>query len=86
MNIATSELSLYQLTQNLDVPLVSISIGAETLKSHVNSIIDLVIEKQFKAKVWVKIPQTQNWLDQFKSYVEKETLIAFICVVIKKIL
>jgi len=67
MNIATSELSLYQLTQNLDVPLVSIAIGAETLKSHVSSIIDLVIEKQFKAKVWVKIPQTQSWLDQLQK-------------------
>lgn len=67
MNIATSEPSLYQLTQNLDVPLVSISISAETLKSHVSSIIDLVIEKQFKAKVWVKIPQTKSWLDQLQK-------------------
>lgn len=67
MNIATSELSLYQLTQNLDVPLGSISISAETLKSHVDSIIDLVIEKQFKAKVWVKIPQTQSWLNQLQK-------------------
>ena len=67
MNIATSELSLYQLTQNLDVPMVSVSIGAETLKSHISSIIDLVIEKRFKAKVWVKTPQTQSWLDKLQK-------------------
>lgn len=66
MNIATSELSLYQLTQNLDNPLVSISISAETLKAHVSSIIDLVIEKQFSVKVWVKLPQTQGWLNQIR--------------------
>ena len=61
MNIATSEPSLYQLTQNLDVPLVSVPIGAETLKAYIGSVIDLVVEQQFPAQVWVKSPQTQNW-------------------------
>ena len=64
MNVAISETSLYQLTQDLDEPLASISIGAETLKSHVDSIIDLVIEKQLRAKIWVKLPQTKSWLTQ----------------------
>ena len=67
MNIAISESSLYQLTQGLDEPLASISIGAETLKSHVSSIIDLVIEKQLQATVWVKLPQTKSWLGQIQK-------------------
>jgi two-component system, OmpR family, phosphate regulon sensor histidine kinase PhoR len=67
MNIAISEPSLFQLTQHLDEPLVSISIGAETLKSHVSSIIDLVIEKQLEATIWVKLPQTKSWL----KYIQK---------------
>jgi len=67
MNIAISEPSLFQLTQDLDEPLASISIGAETLKSHVSSIIDLVIEKQLEATIWVKLPQTKSWLD----YIQK---------------
>ena len=67
MNIVTSEPSLYQLTQDSDHPLVSISIGAETLKSYVSSIIDLVIEKQFQATVWVKLPQTKSWLNQVQK-------------------
>jgi two-component system, OmpR family, phosphate regulon sensor histidine kinase PhoR len=66
MNIATSEPSLYQLTQDLDEPLVSLSVGAETLKSYVSSIIDLLIEEQIRATVWVKLPQTQSWVNQIK--------------------
>ena len=67
MNIAISETSLLQLTQDLDEPLASISIGAETLKSYVSSIIDLVIEKQLRATVWVKLPQTKSWLTQVQQ-------------------
>ena len=66
MNIATSEPSLYQLTQNLDEPLVSQSVGAETLKFYVSNIIDLLIEEQLEATVWVKLPQTKSWLNQIK--------------------
>ncbi|MCC0177578.1 signal transduction histidine kinase [Waterburya agarophytonicola K14] len=67
MNIAISEPSLFQLTQNLDEPLPSISIGAETLKNHVASIIDLLIEKQLRATVWVKLPQTKSWVDRIQK-------------------
>lgn len=67
MNIATSEPSLYQLTQDLDEPLVSLSIGAETLKSYVSSIIDLVVEKQLQATVLLKLPQTKSWINQLEK-------------------
>ena len=71
MNIATSESSLYQLTQDLDEPLVSLSVGAETLKSYVSSIIELLIEEQLRATVWVKLPQTKSWAKQIHR-LEKE--------------
>ena len=67
MNIAISKSSLYRLTQDLDEPLASISIGAETLRSHVSSIIDLVVEKQLQATVWVKLPQTKSWHTQIQK-------------------
>ena len=67
MNIAISELSLFQLTQNLERPLTSISIGADTLKSHISCIIDLLIEKQLQATVWVKLPQTRSWFDKIQK-------------------
>jgi two-component system, OmpR family, phosphate regulon sensor histidine kinase PhoR len=66
MNIATSEPSLYQLTQDLDDPLMPLSVGAETLKSYVSSIVELLIEEQLRATVWVKLPQTQSWINQIK--------------------
>ncbi|MGF1590528.1 MAG: ATP-binding protein [Pleurocapsa sp.] len=66
MNIATSEPSLYQLTQDLDEPLVPLSVGAETLKSYISSVIELLIQEQVQATVWVKLPQTKSWLNQIK--------------------
>ncbi len=67
MNIAISESSLFQLTQNLEKTPSSISIDAETLRDHVSSIIDLLIEKQIDATVWVKLPQTKSWLNQVRK-------------------
>jgi signal transduction histidine kinase len=66
MNIATSEPSLFQLTQDLDEPLVSLSVGADTLKSYVTSIIDLLIKEQLRATIWVKFPQTKSWINQIQ--------------------
>lgn len=71
MNIATSEASLYQLTQDLDEPLISLSVGAETLKSYVSSIIDLLIEQQLRARVWVKLPQTKSWANQIQRLLQE---------------
>ena len=66
MNIATSEPSLYQLTQDLDEPLSPLSVGAETLKSYVNSVVELLIDEQLNATVWVKLPQTKSWISQIQ--------------------
>lgn len=71
MNTATSEASLFQLTQDLDQPLVSISVGAETLKSYISNIIDLLIEEQLQATVWVKLPQTKSWFQQIQYLQER---------------
>ena len=68
MNTAISELSLYRVTQDLDNPLLSIAIGADTLKSYVESIIDLAREQKFPATIWVKLPQTKSWLNEIQKY------------------
>ncbi len=67
-NNTITELSLYQFTQKSDKPLTTITVGAETLKSYVAAIIDLAIEQQLKAKVWVKLPQTKSWLQEIQKY------------------
>ncbi|MEM6614782.1 MAG: DICT sensory domain-containing protein, partial [Cyanobacteria bacterium P01_C01_bin.72] len=79
MNIATSEPSLYQLTQDSDEPLVSVSVGAETLKSYVSSIVDLLIDEQLQATVWVKLPQTKSWSNQIER-LQKEGNAENICI------
>ena len=80
MNIATSEPSLYQLTQDLDEPLVSLSIGAETLRSYVSAVVELLIEQQLRATVWIKLPQTKSWLQQVKRLqIEGNAECIFIC-------
>lgn len=66
MNIATSKPSLYQLIQDLDEPPASLSVGAETLRCYVSSVIDLLITEQLRATVWVKLPQTKSWLTQIQ--------------------
>ncbi|MEL6493809.1 MAG: ATP-binding protein [Cyanobacteria bacterium J06623_7] len=80
MNIATSEPSLYQLTQDLDEPLISQSVGAETLRSYVTSIIDLLIDEQLEATVWVKLPQTKSWSSQIQRlHQEGKAQHIFVC-------
>ena len=66
MNIATSEPSLYQLTQDIDEPLIPSSVGPETLKSYVNNIVELLIDEQLNTTVWVKLPQTKSWVSQIQ--------------------
>ncbi|WP_036482648.1 ATP-binding protein [Myxosarcina sp. GI1] len=68
MNSVKSPESLYQLTQDLETPLTSIAIGAETLKFYVEAIIELAIEQQLQATIWVKLPQTQTWLELIQKY------------------
>lgn len=67
MNIATLESSLYQLTQEIEKPPAALSVGAETLKSYVSSVIQLLIEKQLEATIWVKLPQTKSWHKQIQE-------------------
>ena len=68
INNTIPELSLYQLTQKLDNPLATIAVSPETLRSYVAAIIDLVIEQQLNARVWLKLPQTQSWLTEIQKY------------------
>lgn len=79
MNIATFEPSLYQLTQDLDEPLASLSVGAETLRCYVSSVVNLLITEQLRATVWVKLPQTKSWLSQIQR-LQREGNIARIIV------
>jgi two-component system phosphate regulon sensor histidine kinase PhoR len=69
MNSASvSELSLYQITQKLEPSLATVVASPNTFKSYIGIIIDLAIEQQFQSRVWVKLPQTKNWLSEINRY------------------
>jgi two-component system, OmpR family, phosphate regulon sensor histidine kinase PhoR len=72
MNSAiVSELSLYQFARELDPSLPSVAISPTTLKSCVKTVLDLAIEQQLNTTVWVKSPQTINWLGIIQKYLER---------------
>jgi two-component system, OmpR family, phosphate regulon sensor histidine kinase PhoR len=72
MNSAiASELSLYQFARESDPPLPSVAISPITLKSCVKAILDVAIEQQLNATVWVKSPQTMNWLGIIQKYLAR---------------
>lgn len=68
MNSVKIPESPYQLTQTLATPLTPIVISAESLKTYVEAVIDLAIEQQLQATIWVKLPQTQTWLEVIRKY------------------
>ena len=67
MKIATLEPSFYQLTQDIEKPPVALSVGADTLKSYVSSVIQLLIEQRIEATIWIKLPQTESWHQQIQE-------------------
>ena len=69
MNPSTkSSLSLYQLVQNINPPPKAISVSPTTVQSCVAMVLELLIEQQLPAKIWLKLPQTKSWHQQVRKY------------------
>jgi two-component system, OmpR family, phosphate regulon sensor histidine kinase PhoR len=69
MNLpSNTELSLYQLTQELPAPPKTLIVSSATFKSLVNAIVDFLCERQIVATLWVKLPQTERWLAEIEQY------------------
>ncbi len=64
-----SNLSLYRIVQENGTPLPSVEISAITLKDCVKTVFELLREQQeLTPTIWVKTPQSQNWLQDIKKY------------------
>ena len=61
-------LSLYQLVQSINPPLVAISVSPTTVQSCVAMVLDLLIEQKLPAKLWLKLPQTKSWHQEVRKY------------------
>lgn len=69
MNLKTkSNLSLLKLVQSLNPPPMAIAVKPMTAQSCVAMVLDLLIEQQLSAKIWLKLPQTKSWHQEVRKY------------------
>ncbi|WP_193198321.1 DICT sensory domain-containing protein [Nostoc sp. MG11] len=82
MNVSlTKDLSVYQLVLGVQSPPKPLSLSPATLLSLVRAQIDLLIEQQIVATLWVKLPPEKIWqseLARYQSLVGASSLI-YIC-------
>ncbi|MBW4685442.1 MAG: ATPase [Komarekiella atlantica HA4396-MV6] len=79
MNVSlTKDLSVYQLVLGVESPPKPSSLSPATLLSLVRAQIDLLIEQQIVATLWVKLPPEKIWqseLTRYQSFVGASSLI-----------
>ena len=63
-----SSLSLFQLVQSLNPPPMAIAVSPTTAQSCVAMLLDLLIEQELPAKIWLKLPQTKSWHQEVRKY------------------
>ena len=66
--ITKSSLSLYQLVQSINPPPPMIAVSPTTVQSCVAMVLELLIEQQLPAKIWLKLPQTKSWHQEVRKY------------------
>lgn len=72
MNLpSNTELSLYQLTQELSAPPQTPIVSSATFKSLISAIVDFLQQRQIKATLWVKLPQSERWLADIEQYAKQ---------------
>ncbi|KAF3884411.1 MULTISPECIES: DICT sensory domain-containing protein [Nostocales] len=74
MNVSLpQDLSVYQLALSVEGPPQPLSLGLGTLLSMIRSQIDLLIEQQIAATLWVKLPPGKIWHSEIQRYYEQRT-------------
>jgi signal transduction histidine kinase len=69
MNLSLAkDLSVYQLVMGVQVPPKPLSLSPATLLSLVRAQIDLLIEQQIVATLWVKLPPEKIWQPELARY------------------
>ena len=79
MNVSLAkDLSVYQLVMGVQAPPKPLSLSPATLLSLVRAQIDLLIEQQIAAALWVKLPPEKIWqseLTRYQSSIGRSSLI-----------
>ncbi|MEH1919197.1 DICT sensory domain-containing protein [Nostoc sp.] len=69
MNVSlVKDLSVYQLVMGVQMPPKPLSLSPATLLSLVRAQIDLLIEQQIAATLWVKLPPDKIWQSELARY------------------
>ena len=69
MNVSLAkDLSVYQLVMGVQAPPKPLSLSPATLLSLVRAQIDLIIEQQIAATLWVKLPPEKIWQSELARY------------------
>ncbi|MFE1747977.1 DICT sensory domain-containing protein [Coleofasciculus sp. H7-2] len=63
--------SLYQLALRVEPAPQPLAVSATTLKSLLWALMDVLIDQQLPAKLWVKLPPGEGWQAQIKQYQER---------------
>ncbi|HBB34576.1 MAG TPA: hypothetical protein DDZ80_30935 [Cyanobacteria bacterium UBA8803] len=75
MNLpATPDLSLYQLTLDHLAISHSLRVSSVTLKSLVQSILEVLIEEKIPATILVKLPTGEGWQEELKRYQQQASV------------
>ncbi|MDJ0508473.1 MAG: DICT sensory domain-containing protein [Crocosphaera sp.] len=72
MNVPiTSDLSLYQLTQNTDPHSYPLTVSASGFREWVDTSIQFLIDQQIQATVWAKLPPHSRWWTTLENYYQE---------------
>ncbi|MEP0755010.1 ATP-binding protein [Trichocoleus sp. Lan] len=63
--------SLYQLALRVESAPQPLAVSATTLKSLLWALMDVLIDQQLPAKLWVKLPPGEGWQAQIEQYQER---------------
>jgi len=61
------DVSLYQLALNAEPSLQPLLISPATIKSFVESLLDLLSDQQIPAKLWIKLPPSEVWQTEMQQ-------------------
>ncbi|MGK7884484.1 MAG: DICT sensory domain-containing protein [Crocosphaera sp.] len=67
----TSELSLYQLTQNSDPDLTPVTISASTFREWIDTAVQFLIDQEIQGTVWAKLPPHSRWWSTLETYYQE---------------
>ncbi len=72
-SVVTSEISLYELVAGSTAAPLAMHISPVTFKSLMSSLVDLLVDQNQPASVWVKLPRGEAWQTEFDRFLDRAT-------------